>query len=77
MDAVPVPDPARARRPPPVAGETASTLEPPPGCTFHPRCPFAVEVCQERQPLIEPIGNNRVACHRAARLDLSGPDSDK
>jgi oligopeptide/dipeptide ABC transporter ATP-binding protein len=76
MDAVPVFDPARARRPLPVAGETASTLEPPPGCAFHPRCPFAVEVCRERQPLIEPIGNNRAACHRAAQLDLSGPDSD-
>ncbi|MBL8512376.1 MAG: ATP-binding cassette domain-containing protein [Betaproteobacteria bacterium] len=48
----------------PVAGEVPNPLNPPPGCTFHPRCPHANERCKtERPALIEQPDGGSVACH--------------
>lgn len=48
----------------PVAGEVPNALDPPTGCTFHPRCPHANERCKsERPPLIEQADGGSVACH--------------
>ncbi len=48
----------------PVAGEVPNPLNPPPGCTFHPRCPHANERCKiERPALIEQPDGGAVACH--------------
>ena len=51
-----------------VAGEVPNPLEPPSGCTFHPRCPYAAERCQREVPLLKPVphaplGAGEVACH--------------
>ncbi len=49
-----------------VAGEVPNPLDPPPGCTFHPRCPFANERCRRESPALKPAGADRageVACH--------------
>jgi peptide/nickel transport system ATP-binding protein len=55
-----VPDLAMSGKPrTPVAGEVPNPLEPPPGCTFHPRCPHANERCRTEVPAV--IDN--VACH--------------
>ncbi|HEY4065773.1 MAG TPA: dipeptide ABC transporter ATP-binding protein [Burkholderiaceae bacterium] len=48
-----------------LSGELPSPLNPPSGCTFHKRCPFAVERCRVEVPLLEPAGEAQlVACHR-------------
>ena len=47
----------------PVAGEVPSPINPPTGCTFHPRCPFANERCKVERPLPLPIEGGTVACH--------------
>jgi len=48
----------------PVAGEVPNPLNPPPGCTFHPRCPHAYERCKtERPELIDAPDGGQVACH--------------
>ncbi len=47
----------------PVAGEVPSPLSPPPGCSFHPRCPFANERCRTEQPRSIAIEGGAVACH--------------
>ncbi len=48
----------------PVRGELPSPLNPPSGCSFHPRCPAAQPSCREQAPLLRPIANGReVACH--------------
>ena len=48
----------------PVAGEVPNPLNPPPGCTFHPRCPHAYERCKVERPLlIEHEDGGQVACH--------------
>ena len=53
LDAVPLPDPRRRRGGVPVKGESPSAVSPPPGCPFHPRCPFAVEACTQTVPPLE------------------------
>jgi oligopeptide/dipeptide ABC transporter ATP-binding protein len=71
LDAVPKPHPGAAELDPPVVGETASVLNPPSGCPFHPRCPHAVASCQAAVPSATESEGAIVACHRADELDLS------
>jgi len=47
----------------PVAGEVPNPLNPPSGCTFHPRCPFAREQCKKEAPRIVEFKGAQVACH--------------
>jgi len=54
-----------------VAGEVPSPLDPPSGCTFHPRCPYANERCRQEVPLLKPPPGAEapgalVACHAVA-----------
>jgi len=45
-------------------GEMPSPRRPPPGCTLHPRCPFATEVCKIEYPPLAEVGEGHlVACH--------------
>jgi oligopeptide transport system ATP-binding protein len=71
LDAVPVPDPAvEAGRPAPaVRGEVPSVRNPPPGCPFHPRCPWAVPDCRAQVPALRRLDEQRqVACDQLDRL---------
>jgi peptide/nickel transport system ATP-binding protein len=53
-------------------GEVASPANPPSGCYFHPRCPFAIDVCRQVTPPLEEITPGQyAACHRAHELDLA------
>jgi peptide/nickel transport system ATP-binding protein len=49
-----------------VSGEVPSPIAPPPGCTFHPRCPLANERCRVEKPEHTKIENVEVACHAVA-----------
>jgi oligopeptide/dipeptide ABC transporter ATP-binding protein len=47
-----------------ISGEVPDLFNPPSGCRFHPRCPYAMEVCKEKEPTIINIRkNHKVACH--------------
>ena len=47
----------------PIEGEIPSPLAPPPGCAFHPRCPFAGPRCVAEVPALKPAGAGLAACH--------------
>jgi dipeptide transport system ATP-binding protein len=52
-----------------VKGEPPSPLNPPSGCTFHGRCPYAIERCRIEVPLLEAFDGALVACHRVAEIN--------
>ncbi|MBN9204643.1 ABC transporter ATP-binding protein [Methylibium petroleiphilum] len=59
-----VPDLQMSGRPrTPVQGEVPNPLQPPSGCSFHPRCPHADEHCRRERPAWQEIDGIRVACH--------------
>jgi peptide/nickel transport system ATP-binding protein len=47
----------------PVAGEVPNPIDPPPGCAFHPRCPFANDRCRRERPELIAAEDALVACH--------------
>jgi len=67
LSAVPVPDPAveAVRQHLLIEGEVPSPFNPPAGCKFHTRCPYAMAVCKSEVPLFGPVGESEhmVACH--------------
>jgi oligopeptide/dipeptide ABC transporter ATP-binding protein len=65
ISSVPIPNPRmRDREKLILKGEIPSPIYLPPGCRFHPRCPFAQSICEEKDPLLaEEAGNRIVACH--------------
>ncbi|MGW4468340.1 ABC transporter ATP-binding protein [Nonomuraea sp. NPDC004354] len=65
LSAVPVPDPRveRKRERIVLRGDPPSPAAPPPGCSFHPRCPKAQEVCSAERPLLRIHRDREVACH--------------
>jgi oligopeptide transport system ATP-binding protein len=46
-----------------IAGEIPSPETPPPGCHFHPRCPYVMDVCRKEYPAMRTVKQARVACH--------------
>jgi peptide/nickel transport system ATP-binding protein len=47
-----------------IAGAPPNLIEPPSGCRFHPRCPYATEICRTEEPLLVDHGGGRLAaCH--------------
>ena len=64
LSAVPIPNPKVSRKRIILEGDVPSALNPPSGCRFHPRCPFATEVCSKVIPEMEEISPGHfVACH--------------
>jgi oligopeptide transport system ATP-binding protein len=72
VSAIPVPDPdiERSRQRIVLAGDPPSPINPPAGCAFHPRCPYAVDRCREAIPPLVPAGPAREAA--CIRLDEIG-----
>ncbi len=57
-------------------GDPADPINPPPGCTFHPRCLYAEEVCSRVEPPLREVEPGRMAsCHFADTLNLTGCDA--
>jgi dipeptide transport system ATP-binding protein len=65
LSATPVADPFREKKRIVLHGELPSPISPPSGCTFHPRCPLAIDVCPRVSPEQRQVGGSIVACHVA------------
>ena len=63
VSAVPEIDPAKRRRRIVLPGDPPNPEKIPPGCAFHPRCPFAIPVCSEVVPELRSVEGRNVACH--------------
>ncbi|RKP49933.1 ATP-binding cassette domain-containing protein [Cohnella endophytica] len=64
LSAIPKPSPHRTTERIILDGDVPSPANPPSGCRFHTRCPYAQEKCATAEPLLEPTGDDRqVACH--------------
>ncbi|MDO1585030.1 ABC transporter ATP-binding protein [Rhizobium oryzicola] len=75
LSSVPQPDPRAnaAKKRIILKGEIPNAAKPPSGCVFHPRCPYATDLCKQVEPVLEALpSGNAVRCHRAAELDLAG-----
>jgi oligopeptide/dipeptide ABC transporter ATP-binding protein len=72
LSAIPVPEVGHKLTRIVLTGDVPSPIDPPPGCRFHPRCPFAIEQCRQEEPKIESFGGDSehlVACHRKMEMD--------
>ena len=77
MSAVPNPDPTQRPNRIVLSGEIPDPANPPSGCYFHPRCPYAQERCKvETPPLREVAPGRYAACHFSEQLDLRGVASE-
>ncbi len=66
ISAIPRPDPAlRGEEKRLLQGEPPSPIDPPDGCRFNTRCPYATELCRTEEPVLREINGRKVACHYA------------
>ncbi len=76
MSAIPIPTVNVKQRRIVLSGDVPSSVDPPSGCRFHTRCPFAVDRCLREEPLLEAVtGEHQVACHR--KRDMQKLIADK
>ncbi len=75
LGAIPVANPRLHRTRRLLEGSVPSALNPPSGCRFHTRCPYAQDICRESEPVLKPVAgvqSRLVACHRWDELSLAG-----
>ena len=66
LGSIPLANPrlAREKEKSSIEGDIPSPIDPPSGCRFHTRCPFAKPICSEQAPVLKDVGGgHRVACH--------------
>ena len=64
LSAVPIPDPTVRRKKTILQGDVPSPIQPPPGCHFHTRCPYAEEQCKIEVPVLKAYSpGHMVSCH--------------
>lgn len=72
LSAVPVAKPRQKRERILLTGDLPSPANPPSGCTFHPRCPYATDLCKSKVPTLSTIGDGQlVSCHLVQSGELS------
>lgn len=71
LSASPMPDPELKRKRILLKGDVPSPINPPPGCRFHTRCPFAESICSDKEPELREIQKQHfAACHFAGTVGI-------
>jgi oligopeptide/dipeptide ABC transporter ATP-binding protein len=66
ISSIPLPDPEEKLETKDLTGEIPSSVNPPPGCRFHPRCPYSQDVCRKTEPPLREVRQGHwSACHFA------------
>ena len=69
LSAIPIPDVKGKQRRIVLSGDVPGSVNPPSGCRFHTRCPFAVDRCLREEPRLEDVSHGHlVACHRKGEM---------
>ncbi|MEZ5773578.1 MAG: dipeptide ABC transporter ATP-binding protein [Hyphomicrobiaceae bacterium] len=76
LASTPVANPLLKRNRIRLEGELPSPINPPPGCTFHPRCRFANARCRSEEPMLLPAGGTAAACHAVEEGRISPASAD-
>jgi oligopeptide/dipeptide ABC transporter ATP-binding protein len=77
LSAVPNPDPRSRGRRIVLEGQVPDAASPPPGCHFHPRCPFATALCRTAAPPLREVAPGRLAaCHRVEEIGAAPRPAD-
>lgn len=63
LASIPIPKLNRKRDKLILSGDVPSPINPPPGCRFRGRCPYAKQICGEAEPVLRKVGDTQVACH--------------
>jgi oligopeptide transport system ATP-binding protein len=73
LSAVPIPDPdiEATRERIILSGDVPSPVDPPTGCRFHPRCPWAIDRCTSEDPIEREVSGHTVACHLAEEIEAA------
>jgi peptide/nickel transport system ATP-binding protein/oligopeptide transport system ATP-binding protein len=77
LASVPQANPHVTRRGQRLTGEIPSPIDPPSGCSFHPRCEYATEECEREAPSLDPVFEGReAACHHWEDVSAGAPDGE-
>lgn len=72
LSAIPIPDPEAKKERIILRGDVPSPINPPTGCRFHTRCPFATDICREKEPTLENLHHmkegHQAACHHIDKI---------
>jgi oligopeptide/dipeptide ABC transporter ATP-binding protein len=63
LSAIPIPEPRQRRERILLQGDVPNPIDPPSGCRFRTRCPYARERCAQEVPALRPLGGHATACH--------------
>ncbi len=70
LSAIPEPDPDSGQEKIILTGDVPNPIDPPAGCRFHPRCPFATDLCRQEEPQLEDVGSEHIVrCHHWAAIE--------
>ncbi|MCM8539321.1 MAG: hypothetical protein NE328_03530 [Lentisphaeraceae bacterium] len=72
ISAIPEPDPTKKKKRIILQGDVPSPIDPPSGCSFHTRCPYAIDKCKTETPQLKNYGagdkEQLVSCHLAGEV---------
>lgn len=72
LSAIPIPDPEKKKERIVLKGDVPSPIDPPAGCRFHTRCPFATDICRAEVPELRNLDHmkegHRAACHHIEKI---------